>query len=182
MNKLLFTALFIIICANSHAQVFGTAQTLAKNTGNIGIMPTIFDYDGDNDFMMFLQGGYGLTKGIDLGVKIGILGDENYFGADVEFHSKKNFSIAGGIHSYVDFGLDLTGLYTFNLNNKARLTTGLDMDIVFSDPNTLVPLWIPLNLEVDIKKDLVFMLEAGIDTKLFDESYHIMSGGFQYYF
>lgn len=183
MKKTLFFIFAILLFSQAGvAQVFSTAQTLSPKQMNLGILPTIADASGTNDFILFVQGGYGLRKGIDLGVKLGVLADETYFGADVEFMAMKNLSIAGGFHSFGDFGLDLSGIYTFPLTTGARLTSGLDLDMVFAENETLLPLWIPLNLEVDIRNDLVFIFEADIDTKLFDESYNLISGGVQFYF
>ncbi len=182
MKKLFLAVIFVVVCFYSNAQVLGTAQTLKKGTGSVGIVPGILVNSGNNEFLLFLQGGLGISNGIDLGLRLGVLGDEDYIGADVEFSSNKHLSLAAGAHSFYDFGLDLTGLYTFYLNSNARFTTGLDMDVVFAENETVVPLWIPLNLEVGIKKNLVFMLEADIDTGVFDEAYHIISGGVQFYF
>ncbi len=182
MKKLLLFVVIVFTCAVSNAQVFGTAGTLSKGKFNFGVLPTILDANGNNDFVMFMQGGYGLRSGIDLGLKLGVFGEETYFGGDVEFVLMKNLSLAGGFHTYGDFGLDVTGLYTFPLTNSARLSTGLDMDMVFADSQTLVPFWIPINIEVDIKKNVVFIFEAEIDTKLFDESYNLIAGGVQFYF
>ncbi len=182
MKKLFLAVIFAVFCFYTNAQVLGTAQTLKKGTGNVGILPGIIVNNGYNDFILYLQGGLGISHGVDLGVRLGVLGDEDYIGADVEFSSNRHLSFTAGAHSFYDFGLDFTGLYTFYLNSNARFTTGLDMDVVFAENETAVPLWIPLNIEVGIKKDLVFMLEADIDTGVFDDAYHIISGGVQFYF
>ncbi len=181
MKKLFIISLIAFSCNLINAQVFGTAEVLSKNKGNFGILPTIYEYNGNSDMILFLQGGYGLSKGIDLGLKLGVLSEETYFGMDVEFAIRKNLSLSGGCHINDVLGLDFTGLYTFNLNNYAKLTSGLDIDIMTENDHTIA-MWLPLNLEVDIKKNLVFIFEADIDTKLIDDSYNIISGGIQFYF
>jgi len=181
MKKLLFLSGLLACFAFSHAQIFGTAQTLSQGKGNFGILPTITISDGNNDLILYLQGGYGLAKGVDLGIRLG-LEDKTYIGADVEFSLAKNFSFTGGFHSYYDFGIDLAGIYTFKLNSSTKLSTGLDADLIFNDYANITPVWIPLNIEVSLKKNMVFMLEADIDTKLIDESYNMISGGLQFYF
>lgn len=182
MNKLLVVLVLFVVNVALSAQVFGTAQTLSKGKLNFGILPTIIDNNGHSDLILFFQGGYGLVSGTDFGLKLGVLGDETYFGGDVEFALRKNISLAGGFHLYGDFGADFTGLYTFPLTNSARLSSGFDMDIVFANSKTVVPFWLPINLEIDLKKNLTFIFEAEIDTKLFDESYNTISGGVQFYF
>lgn len=182
MRKLLVISALLMLFVMAKAQVFGTSQTLKKGALNLGILPTIIDYHGNNDFLLFLQGGYGLKSNVDLGIKLGLLGDDNYIGADVEFALGKRFSLAGGAHVFNDFGIDATALYTAPLNNSVRFTSGLDVDFVFPDSGSLQYVWIPLNLEVDLKKDLVFIFEADIDTKLIDEAANMISAGVQFYF
>lgn len=182
MKNLILAVALLFAITNLKAQVFGTAQTLKKGTGNFGILPTIVDNNGTNDFMLFLQGGYGLKSNIDLGIKLGLFADKAYLGADVEFALGKYFSVTTGAHTYDDFGLDATALCTLPLNNSVRITSGLDMDIVFAESQTLEYVWVPLNLEVSLKRNLIFIFEADIDTKLFDTGYNMISAGVQFYF
>ncbi len=181
MKKLILIALLIGATWTANAQVFGSPQMLGKGKGNFGMMPTLLVNDGNDQLMLFLNGGYGIAQGVDLGMKLGVFGNSNFVGMDVQFSKSKNFSFAAGIHSFNDVALDLTGLLSFNVGKGARLATGLDADIVFAN-NTRVPVWIPINLEVWIKENMTFMLEADIDTKLFSNSYHLISAGFQVYF
>ena len=183
MKKLLILSFVLLFVSNVvNSQVFGTSSTLKEKKFSLGLEPGFLMSNGNDDFMFFIHGGYGLKSNIDLGVKLGVFGDQNYLGADVEFVLGKRFSLAGGFHDFYDFGIDGTALLTFPLSSSARLTTGLDMDIVMADPETIVPLWIPCAIEVGIKKGMVFILEANIDTKLIDESYSFIGGGVQFYF
>ena len=182
MKKITLLLFSLVLAVNLSAQIFGTSSTLSKNRFSLGLEPSIYSSGNYDDFMFFIHGGYGIKSGVDLGVKLGLLGDENYIGADVEFKLGKKFSLAGGFHDFYDFGIDGTALFTFPLGSAATLSSGLDMDIVFADPETLVPLWIPVVVEIGIKKDMVFILEAELDTKLIDESYHFLGGGLQFFF
>ncbi len=181
MKKLAFILAIVLVSKFSYAQVFGSAQTLSPKKVNLSIIPFIYDAGGNNDLALFLQGGYGLKPGIDFALKLGLFENENYFGGDVEFAVTRNLSLGGGFHSFGSFAMDLTGLYTIRLTSSARLTTGLDFDI-YTDSNAPSYLWIPVNTEIDLKKNLSFIFEAGIDSNLLDQSYNYMAGGLQFYF
>ena len=181
MKKLTFSAL-VIICfsVTLSAQVFNTSGTLKKGTFSAGFEPGV--YVDPSDFNLFLHGGAGLTSNIDLGVKLGVLGDETYFGGDVEFGVGKIFSLSAGAHSYFDFGLDFTGLFTFPIGGVADLYTGLDVDVAFAENDTYFPIWIPIGLEIPLKKDILFLFEAEINVN--DEYYgrHWFGGGLNFIF
>ncbi|MBN2164713.1 MAG: hypothetical protein JW717_00385 [Marinilabiliaceae bacterium] len=181
MKRILFFIVVILFVNNVFGQVFGTASTLGKKQFALGFEPLFLQHNND-DFMFFMHGGYGLASGVDLGLKLGFLGDQNYIGADLEFAVKKRFSLAVGFHDFYDLGMDGTALYTFPITSGASLSTGLDMDVVMTDPETIVPIWVPVCLEIAIKRGMVFILEGGIDTKLIDESYSYFGGGLQFFF
>ncbi|MBR8537143.1 hypothetical protein KDU71_16355 [Carboxylicivirga sediminis] len=181
MKKLILIALLFGTAWVANAQVFGSPQMVGKGKGNFGMMPTLLVTNGNDQLMLFMNGGFGIAQGIDLGMKLGVLGNSNFVGMDLQFSKSKNFSFAAGIHSFNDVALDLTGLLSFNVGKGARLSTGLDADIVFAN-TTRMPVWIPINLEIWIKENMTFMLEADIDTKLFSNSYHLISVGVQVYF
>nr|WP_321454298.1 hypothetical protein [uncultured Carboxylicivirga sp.] len=181
MKKLILTFVISCLCLMVNAQVLNTSHTVGKGKGNFGIMPTLFVNGGSDEFMLFMNGTYGINHGVDLGLKLGVFGNSNFIGMDVAFSKAKNFTLAGGFHSFDDFAMDLTGLVGFNMGKGARLSTGLDMDIVFAN-ETRVPVWVPINLEIWVKENMTFMMEADIDTKLFDQSYHLISAGVQIYF
>ena len=182
MKRVVILMLISIVAVNISAQVFGTSSTLSKNKFSLGLEPSIYTSGNYEDFMFFIHGGYGLKSGVDLGVKLGLLGDENYIGADVEFVLGKKFSLSGGFHDFYDFSIDGTALFSFPLGSAATLSSGLDMDIILAEPETIVPLWIPIVVEIGIKDNMVFILEAELDTKLIDESYHFLGGGLQFFF
>jgi len=179
MMKKLFVLAFAVTCIMSmHAQVFNTATTLKKQTLSLGIEPVIVA-EGNNDLRLFGHIGYGLKKGIDLSAKVGFLNGYKYLGADVEFALGKHFSASGGIHSASDFGLDGTFLGTINPAKNVAIYSGIDADIQFAD-ELQIPIWIPIGVEVFIKKKVAFILEGSIG--VYDNAWNMIGGGINYYF
>ncbi len=180
MKKLLFLAMVTgLTTFSAAAQVFNTASTLKKGTFSAGIEPGVY-LNGATDFNLFLHGGAGLTNNLDFGLKLGVLGRDVYFGGDVEFALASFFSFSAGAHNYGDFGLDFTGLFTFPIGNSVDLFTGLDSDIVFSEPDTRFPLWIPLGIEVPLRSSMLFVFESEISVN--DPGRHFLGGGLNFIF
>ncbi|MBN2486623.1 MAG: hypothetical protein JXB34_11675 [Bacteroidales bacterium] len=177
MKKLFILAL-VFFTFSASGQVFNTSSTLKRGRFSVGFEPG-FNINGGSDFTLFLHGGAGLTKGADLGIKVGLLRDETYIGGDVEFALGKRFSLSVGAHSYYELGLDGTALFTFPLKNGVSIYTGLDMDIDFYDEVQL-PIWAPIGLEVNMGKNMRFLFEAEIN--LTDVGYHFLGGGLNFYF
>ncbi len=178
MKKLL--TLIILCCLlplSMHAQIFNTSSTLKPGRFNVGFEPGIYA-GGDADFTLFLHGGVGLTKGADLGLKLGVLSGNVYFGGDVEFCLNRYFSFSAGAHSWGNFGLDFTGLVTLPIRNVAKFYTGLDADIIFSEPDTKIPLWIPLGLEIPLRSNMYFHFETEINVSEYGS--HFIGGGLNF--
>ncbi len=136
MKKLFLLSFMAIAALTVNAQVFHTAGTLKPKTFSVGIDPTLI-VDGNTDFILYGNFGYGLKKGIDLNGRIGVLGPgDTYIGADVEFALGSKFSLTAGAHSYGDFGLDAAFLTTFDLGKSADLYVGVDADFVFTNTVT----------------------------------------------
>ena len=53
------------------------------------------------------------------------------------------------------------------------------MDLVFSE-DTGIPLWLPIGLEVGIRKNMTLILE--VEAALDDDAYNIFGGGINFYF
>ncbi len=177
MKRVFTFLLFFVFLGGINAQVFNSSSTLKRGKFSAGFEPGIY-VNGDTDFNLFLHGGAGITSGVDLGLKLGVLGHTNYVGADVEFQFGKQFSLSTGAHSYGDFGLDITALYTFDLS-KINIYTGLDLDIVFDD-DVEFPLWLPIGVEVGLKSNMAFIFETSIN--LTDYGAHWIGGGLNFYF
>jgi hypothetical protein len=188
MKKIILSLiLFYGVLSSSQAQVlFSTAQTLKGGAWNIGINPVYGDIGG-GDFAMFFHGGYGLGKNSDLGLKMGFGWGDPYFGLDYErtfLAGKPSVSVFGGLHYWNDFGLDLGSKVTFPIGN-VKLTTGLDLDIVFgndtnNDLKMYAPLWLPISLEIFLKKQLALVFEGNI--KLTRSAFTTVGGGINVYF
>lgn len=177
MKKLFSLLLLAIIASASYGQVFNTGQTLKPKMFSLGIEPGVM-VKGSSEFIMFLHGGYGIKQGIDFSVKAGVLGPEDYIGADLEFALPKRMSFVVGAHQFGDFGLDGAWNISFPIKNDIRLTSGLDSDINFNQDKTRFLLWLPLSLEIGIRKNVSFIFEAEIG--LTDPAYHFIGGGFNF--
>lgn len=160
------------------AQVFNTSQTLKEGTFSFGIEPLLIA-SGNGDLVLYGHAGYGLVSGVDLGLKMGVFGGSTYVGADVEFAFIKHFSISAGAHATGIFGLDATLIGSFPLASNVNFYGGADMDLNFGKDLTL-PLWIPIGVEVNLNKNMAFLLEAipGIT----QSAPHLIGGGVMVYF
>lgn len=179
MKKFNFLIVLIMVCSGLQAQVFNTSSTLKLGQFSAGIEPVLY-INGGNDLNLFLHAGVGIASNIDFGLKLGIMGSDLYFGGDVEFSLNRYFSVSGGAHVYNDLGLDVTGLVALPLGSTASLYSGLDTDIVIADGGPYLPLWIPLGLEIPIKKHILFYFETEI--LLTNYGTHIIGGGVSFVF
>jgi len=128
-KKLLFLALILSINF-SHAQVFNTGETLSHKAFSIGVEPVGL-MNGSNDFMLFIHGGYGIKKGVDLCITGGLLGTNSYFGANLEFSMGRHISLAFGAHDFGNFGIDGTLNTSIGITRGVKLYAGLDSDLNF---------------------------------------------------
>jgi len=187
MKKIIFSVIvFFGIISSGKAQVlFSNAQTLQGGAWNIGINPAYSEWH--DDFALFFHGGYGLGSNSDLGLKLGFGWGDTYVGLDYEktvFAGKPIVSLFGGAHYWGDFGLDLGSKVTFPIGN-VRLTAGLDMDLNFGEDGNgelelHAPLWLPISLEVYLKKQLSLVFEGNIG--LTDRAGTTVGGGINIYF
>ena len=173
----------IIFClvtflSTTNSQVFNTATTLKKGGFAIGIEPA-FIMDGD-EFFLFLHGGYGIKKGLDMSLKFGLGGGDTYVGGDLEFALRKNISLAVGAHSWNVFGLDGTLLFNIPIKSDIKLVTGLDMNVDFPDDDVNLPLWIPIGLEVGLSGRAKLMFE--VEIAITQDASHMFGGGVNFFF
>jgi hypothetical protein len=194
-NFLLVVA-FLLISSFSFGQLFSTGQTLKPKKWSVGVEPSVL-VNGDAEFYLFGHAGYGLKKGIDLGLKVGVLGDYGeYIGGDVEFGIGRYFSVMGGAHHFGNFGLDANILGTYPIKSDVRISSGFDVDINFVDavdnngtPNdtsddketvdAVFVGWVPISLEIGLKKNLSFIFETMINVT--GDSFHFIGGGVNIY-
>lgn len=179
MKKIYLIGLMLIFSSITYGQVFNTGQTLKPKKFSAGIEPGVM-VNSNSEFILFLHGGYGIKQGIDFSLKAGVLGPEEYFGADVEFALLKRMSIAFGAHSFGDFGLDGNWNVTFPIKKDIRVSSGLDLDVNFNEDKTRYLLWLPLSVEIGLRKNMSFIFEAEIG--LTDPAYNFIGGGLNFYF
>lgn len=189
MRKILFLSTALLFLSTmTYGQVFSTGQTLKPNRWSIGFEPS-FILNGDEQFMLFGHAGYGLKNGIDLAMKFGFLGNDEYIGGDVEFALGRYFSLMAGAHSFGAFGLDANILGTYPIRSDVRLSSGFDLDINFIDDyneqgeedgkEAVFIGWIPISLEIGLRRNMAFIFEAEINVT--DAGYHFIGGGLNFY-
>lgn len=188
MKKPIFFVTIMLISIMSFGQLFSTGQTMKRKKFSLGVEPSIL-INGDTDFMLFMHGGYGLKKGIDLGLKFGFLGNDEYIGGDVEFMLGRYFSFAGGAHHFGAFGVDACLLGTYPIRSDVRISSGFDLDVNFVDKydnngdedgkEAQFLGWIPISLEIGLRKNMAFIFEAEINVT--DHGYHFIGGGLNFY-
>jgi hypothetical protein len=174
----LLLLLAFVLTAGLTAQVFNTSSTLRRGQFNAGFEPGI--YVSGNDFSLFLHGGAGITQSVDFGLKIGLMNGATYIGGDMEFGVAKFFSISAGAHAQGNFGLDGTGLFTFPIGGVAKIYSGLDTDVELDEGNTAIELWIPVGIEIPIRKYMLFVFETEIC--LSNNAQHYIGGGLNFVF
>lgn len=177
MKRLFFAGLILFIGITLKSQVFNTGQTLQKGVFLAGINPVM----QGNDLGLYLHGGYGLSSGLDFGVRLG-LGLGNYIGADIEYaliSDKVAVSLAVGGHMAGDVGLDGTLNLTVPVTKSLRVYSGLDGDVNFGN-NMALPIWVPVGMEVGIKKAVSVILEG--DIAVTGDAGSIFGGGITFYF
>jgi hypothetical protein len=171
--------LLLIFSSGNFAQVLNTSGILKEGQISVGVEPGIY-INGGTDFNLFLHGGVGITSVLDLAAKLGVMGNHIYIGGDAEFAVARRFSISAGAHSYENFGLDLTGLLTLLLGSPASLNSGLDLEVNFPDRDVQVPLWIPLGLEIPIRKYILFFFETEVN--ITSAGNHFIGSGLSFLF
>lgn len=170
--------LTLLFASVSFGQVFNTSSTLKPGNFSLGIKPVVY-VSGGPDFDLYFHGGIGIVPKIDFGLKLGVLGGGVYFGGDLEFNINKYLSLAGGVHVWGDLALDFTGLLTLPLG-PADIYSGLDLDVVLADGGPYFPLWLPIGVELPIRKNILFFFETEI--LLTNYGSHMIGGGVSFIF
>jgi hypothetical protein len=186
MRKLILIALIFIGAISVNAQVFNSDANLRKGGFGLGVEPAIFIHSGANEFLFFIHGEYGIKSGIALDLHAG-LGNPTYFGADLRWSLLKYISLNTGAHFYGSvFGIDGRLNIAIPIKSDIRLLTGADINLDFlRNSNTFlklnqVPFWIPIGVDLGLRKNIAFILEAEIG--LTNSAYHVIGGGLVFYF
>jgi hypothetical protein len=169
MRKLIVStviALGLLLPTASHAQVYNTAQKMKNGVFRFCIAPLILVENGDADPGMYLLGGVGLTRTLDLYLSTRVANrDRSNFGVGLQWAIVKGIpalSLTTGGHVGPDIGIDGTFDLSFSLGNSVVLYGGLDMDVDFHDNGTVVPAWIFIGPKVQIRRNTTLYLEIDI--------------------
>ena len=187
MKKLILLIVATITFSSIYGQVFNTGQTLRKGVFALGVEPALHIDGGADGVILFGHAGYGIKPGLDAGIQLGF-GNQNYFGANLEFAIARNLSLAIGAHDFGNFGLDGTLNLAIPLNSTLQIYTGIDSDINFienqdndgdSSTDIQMPFWLPVGLEVGLSQSTSLLFETEI--ALNNPAYHIIGGGLSFY-
>ena len=177
-NGLIILAFTLLSCP-VFSQTFNTAHILRPGHFSAGINPVLNNHEPG----LYLHGGYGINKLVDLGVRYGILEGQDYFGADLEWalSRSKSFqlSLITGGHVLNDFGFDLGLSLSIPMTEYAIIFTGLDMDF-YPQPGTHHYTWLPIGVEVKWLRNSSIILEE--DIPMSDWAWNIFGGGIAFYF
>lgn len=190
MLKKLLPVLFVCMLAGApaaRAEVFGTAGILRPGNFAFGIEPSLTF--NPSDFVLYLHGGLGLTRGIDLDLKLG-LSSQISFGGDVEFSlipdsaRTPGLSFTAGVHGSDNFGMDAILLLS-NRFATFSLYGALDADLEFVDNGTggteiVVPFYFDIGVAIPVSRQLEVLLEGNI--AISSAAASGLSGGVMVYF
>lgn len=169
--KRILLLLFLAIPLLVSGQVVNIARTLP--TRSFSLSPTAA-WHVDNAVLLFdaggpsfsLGAGYGLQYALDVNARyVYFLNGPDYMGIDLQYllhESRYNyFAAVAGVHRWDNYGLDLTGLYTYTPRYYVNLSVGLDMDISFA--SVVRPrFWVPLNAGFNLTEMIVLYVEYNL--------------------
>lgn len=165
---------------------FSDAQTLDEGGFSLGVQPAIYT-ELDNELMLILRGAYGLKPGLTMHGKAGILRDETYIGGHLEYQlagesiDPVSFSIIGGAYAFGDIGLKFGGVVSKDVGGLS-LYSGLTFEPLFTEPEELTPLLIPIGVDIPFQQKANFVLEADIAANDDAEAYQALHFGMNFYF
>lgn len=194
MNKLRFgllLSLLVIIIgvfsAKAQDGVFSDAQTLHQGQFALGVQPIIYT-ELDNELMLMIRGTYGLNPGLTIHGKLGVLRDETYVGAHLEYQlagepsDPVSFSLLGGVYAFGDLGLKLGGVVSKQVG-QFSLYSGLLVEPLFTDPEAVTPLLLPIGVDIPIAGEAAnFVLEADLAVNDDADFYQALHFGVNLYF
>ncbi len=175
MKKIIILISFILCMGNIHAQVFSSGKLLRKGGFSLGLEPAY--YTSGNNTHLFFHADARIKPGIALSLRLGA-GNTNYFGGALEWQLSNIFYLTTGIHDFGGLALDGTIKANLPVRNDVGLFFGLDSDVMLED-NLKSMFWIPLGVEIDLKKWISLIFESGIGIK--SNTSHIIAGGVNIY-
>jgi len=168
---LILSLSLLVFTPRLHAQLVNPARTLPERAFSLDITPA---WHMDRNVILFDGGGpalgagmgYGLRYDMDLRLRyIYFLNGPDYIGADLQYmaYESRNtyFSLTGGLHRWEYFGADFSGTFTYTPRFEVNLSTGIDMDISFTE--VVNPrMWIPLNFGWSLSDQLYLFAEYNL--------------------
>ncbi len=155
-----------ILSATGAAQVMNTGTTLAAGGFSITAAPLVLVNGSRRDLGVYLIGGVGLPRGIDLAVNARFAENrDSYLGGDLEWsliRGTPSLSLITGAHVYGHVGLDAGINLTFPIRQVAALYTGADLDIEFRSNDAAAPVWIFFGGEVSLRRSISLLLELNL--------------------
>jgi len=183
---LLVTVLLAGITHQAHAQdgFFSDAQTLRSNQLALGVQPVIFTEI--DDFLLNLRAAYGLQPGLTVHGKVGILADETYIGGHFEYRlagepqSSLSVALLGGVYSFGDLGLKISGVVSKRLE-PFSIYTGISYEPLFAE-TTVNPVLLPVGVDIPLlTRKANFVLEGDIALGDDGELYQAVIFGINFY-
>ena len=168
------------------SQVINFGKTLPVRSFGVTLAPV---YNVDNVFHYELEGmsylvmaGYGFRYDLDMNIKYGYYNGADFFSADVQYlfreRRKSYYSVYGGFHKWKEYGLDLTGSFTYTPQYRVNLTFGLDMDIDVSEVELRT--WVPINFGLNFDDRYFLYLEY--DLPVNERAWDILGAGVTFIF
>ena len=136
--------------------------------------------------MLYLRGAYGANPGLSLHGKAGLLRDETYIGGHFKYllsgepSDPISFSLVGGVYAFGDLGLKMGGVLSKQLG-QISLYSGLLFEPLFTEPDELTPLLIPVGFDIPIGRNANFVLEADMAANDDADVYQALHFGFNFY-
>lgn len=175
--------IILFVSSLASAQVINFGKTLPVGSYSIGAAAS-YNIDSpynDGGMSYMAYAGFGASYAMDFNLKYIMYPGKDYFGADVQYlfkeARKSYFNVIGGLHYQDDFGIDLTGSYTYTPEFWLNLTVGLDFDVIMSD-NFRVAAWIPLNAGVSVGN--IFFIFFEYDLPANGKAWDVISLGVNY--
>ncbi len=126
---------------------------------------------------------FGIFRGVELDVVVGILPNKTYVGLNTEISLtyEPNISISIGGHSIGGTGAaDATFNVSFPMTRQITLYMGVDGDINFQEGTTTIPAWYFFGMSTFIFSNAELFIEA--DPPISKDASSIFAGGARIYF
>lgn len=179
----LIALITLTIPAKAQDGFFSDAQTLQTGRLSLGIQPII--YTESEDLMLNFRTAYGVQPGLTIHGKIGAFRDETYFGGHLEYQiagepqNAISFALLGGVYSFGDAGLKLSGVISKQLD-PFSLYSGVSYEPLFSDP-AYEPVLIPVGVDIPLGRGANFVMEADLVVNDEGDAYQSLHFGFNFY-